>query len=204
MKNLVIIILTVVVGGCSLQSPISLKDDMYVNDIFNNKEISELEGLINALEMEVINDGESKDIHQSYLTYIENMKLPDEEPIISFEKMDTNLFHKIWEYRYVHPPGINDSLKTIYINRDGVYFEFLANVAKNDSTANQYFLHFEELADFHPLILIDGSKKHLKKLDFNLDRNKLILAINLFYYNEAMRLQELNRKKYPRYYRINE
>ncbi len=199
MKNLLPIIL-IILFSCNQDHSNKLKQDPLINNYFNKNEIKELTEIIHFFETESGIKSAEKNITESYKSFLEKIK-PDTKPedieinisfdnqVKFFNQIDTELFNELWNYQTHFDPFIQDSTKSIHFNYQGKYFKFLDSLYHQDSLIRNYyevFLHFGEPSPS----LLAYSMMDFNKYELNLDRIRLIIAINFLYVNEYFRLSK--------------
>jgi len=204
MKNTTILLLLILIQGCSKENTVSLSIDPIVNEHFNKKEIQELDGLLEFFENEMTSSTSSGDIYEKYELFFGNLQLEDNKPIISFNKqekliaeLDPKLLNEIWYYELEYVPYLNDTVKLIRYPMKGKYFEFLFAASEKNEGIEKYFDNYS-VGCLRPSLLANSMKYNItNKLNYglNMERNRLIIAINYLIYNDYLRLEENQRNK---------
>ena len=137
--------------------------------------------------------------------FFTNLQLEDKKPIISFEKqkkflaeLNPELLNEMWYIEPEYVPYLNDTVQLIRYPWKGKYFEFLFSASEKDEGIEKYFDDYTVFPSTAPPLLA-YSMKYMKEkklsYDLNIERNRLIIAINYLIYNDYLRLEENQRRK---------
>ena len=205
MKNLIILFLLILIQGCSNEKSVLLSNDPIVNEYFNEKEIQELNEILVFFENEMTFTTSSDSINDMYEMFFTNLQLEENKPIISFEKqknfiadLNPKLLNELWYLELEYVPYLNDTVQLIRFPWKGKYFEFLLAASEKDKGIEKYFDDFTAMRAMSPTVLAYSMKYYKENnltYDLNIERNRLIIAINYLIYNEQLRLEDTQRKK---------
>lgn len=205
MKNPIILLLLILMQGCSNEKSVLLSNDPIVNEYFDKKEIQELNELLEFFENEMTFSISSDNINDIYEMFFTNLQLEKNKPIISFEKqkkfiadLSPKLLNEMWYIEMEYVPYFNDTVQLIRYPWKGKYFEFLFATSEKDKGIEKYFDDYTAASNMSPTLLAHSMKYYKENnlsYDLSIERNRLIIAINYLIYNEQLRLEEIQRKK---------
>jgi hypothetical protein len=199
MQKLILTILIFITFGCNHDQSISLSSDPIVNEYFNSEEVKNLSKILKFFETQITDSLENNSIKNSYARFFENLEPAMKQDEINinisfeyqnrlFEEIDSSLFKEIWYYRKDFHPILKDTIRSIHYNWKGKYFNFLHAVSEKDTSFESYFEDFT-LGDISPSLLA-YSMMNNNTYNLDLDRTRLIVAINFLTFNEQLRLEE--------------
>lgn len=174
-----------------------LHTDPTVVNVFNEKEISSLERIVDVFDDFIVgNVGEVNNIQKAYNQYFdsvsneevfrhlsEQLKLSDSDIIQSLisQLKDDGIFDEIWSYNDYHHYHIDTKQGTkvlgLKINKNGKYFKMLNSLSKHNDLYESYYKSIMGSGRISPgSISIFLNAFH--QVDFSREVNRLIFAIH--------------------------
>ena len=205
MKKLTKLFVLIILLGCGSEDSGSLNNDAIAIKYFNKEEIHELSELLNFFENQVGIETSTNNIYNSYESFLEILNPKEIEILISFERQESfladinpKLLNELWYYEQEFVPYLNDTVQIVRYPKKGKYFEFLFAASEKDKGIEKYFEDYIAAGSMSPTLLAYTMKYHKENgvnYNLNLERNRLIIAINYLIYNEQLRLDEIQRNK---------
>ncbi len=203
----VLISFIILVIGCQ-SNPKSLGDYEEVNKIFQEKEIEELEKIVEFFNESICKSEklENTNVLDCYEQYFKRMRkaeetgdveiqIPYQEQEKLMQQLDINSFNEIWTYGKTWKKD-SDTLEVINIKYDGKYIEFLKEFGRENIKAKNYVDRFEAVGDISPSMFADVLINY-KEYDVRDERIKLLIAIHYLTQNEHYKVYEkLNSAQY--------
>ena len=196
----VLISFIILVIGCQ-SNPKSLRDYEEVNKIFQEKEIEDLERIVDFFNESICKSEklENTNVLDCYELYFKRMRKAEETGIVEIQipyqeqeklmrEIDLNSFNQIWSYGKTWRKN-SDTLEVVNIKYDGKYIKFLKEFGKENIKAKNYVDRFEAVGDISPSMFADVLMNY-KEYDVRDERIKLLIAIHYLTQNEQYKIHE--------------
>jgi len=199
----------------SCQSGIDLKSDKYLNEIFSDNELKEIEKMISYVDDRVVEMTGNRDINEAYHQLLDKINqtmqdsskffvpFEEEEKYKFLESLDTTVFNEFWYMgnhirKAIYKDSIYEDLdnyKYLDLSHRGRYSDYLEKIGENDA----YYQSVKQTLDFAaglaPSIVASFLKIH-NKFDFTILKNRLWAAVFI------LAIEEPHDKKMERYLKL--
>jgi hypothetical protein len=191
------------------QNRIKLKDDNLVNKYFSSEEIKELSIILNFVDSHIL-EGKVEDtklLNSFKRKWRESVKkvvskgaccntiFTVKEELDVLENISPELFNKIFRFGFwVYNNDSTDSRQVIHNRiRETDLFSLIADMAQSKDYIKEYYDNVRSAGDQKPSLSSFFYYKSNYNYDFNLDRVRLVLALDLFVIN----IKQLNYNENP-------
>ena len=196
----------------SCQSKFDLKSDKQLNEIFTDKEISEIDKMISYVDDIVVEQTGNRDINEGYHQLLDKqlqsmddgssyiIPIEEEEKYKFLESVDSTVFNEFWYMgNHIRFAKYKDSVyqdldnyKYLSIKYRSKYKDYLEKIGENDSYYRSVKENLDLAGGVSPYIVFTFLNVH-SEFDFNIPKNRLWATVFL------LAIEESNDKKMERY-----
>ena len=162
MRKIICFIIPLLLIGCKTDRGNKLGDCQLIIDVFDKSEIKDLTKIFDFFN-EQINDQHKVNLIESYKLFCERMKeseitgfmdinIPFQKQMDLYSQISENTFHQIWIFTEggIRRQGSFYPIKSILLNFNGKYSDFLKELGKENSAINHYYEIFKQIGDISP------------------------------------------------------
>jgi hypothetical protein len=191
-------ILVLAIINISCQDSFTVKNDENIQNLFDEKEISDINSIVEFVDNKMLSKSNEKNIDLAYHTYFESLsktikedsRIPsafDEKEKYSFlESLDKNTFNdffrirtQLTNVRYKDTILTNiDNVKLLEINLSGKFMKYMEKTGETDDFYKKLHESIEIAGDLSPSFATWFPVNH-KDFDFNIVKNRLWAAVYL-------------------------
>ncbi len=201
MKHIYLLIFIFTLISCSGKKN-KLADSQTFLNTFNSNEIEDLQLLFNFFIENICSSKEKENLDACYDNFFKNMEkgfdTGNMELTWDFEnqkriyhQFSDSTFNEIWSYgkSWNNRNYPKDTFRTVNINLNGKYFDFLKRVGKKDTIIRTYYETLEASGDLPPS-LVAGLIKNYNSYNVEDVRVKFIIAIHYLTLNDQYKRKE--------------
>lgn len=194
MKNgFLLIVIFIIIGSCETNHLETLNEDPNVHEIFNRKEISGLNKILEFFDSIIMNNTKEQNVTQAYYEYFEyintlesfeelrnNIGLANSDSLKALINVlkDKKVFNEIWEYSYHIDYKSNDTLSVrLSLNLQGKYFQMLELLEENNDFIKLYSNYIRSSGYINPTAVASVMKQYMD-INFQSPVKRLIWAVH--------------------------
>jgi hypothetical protein len=177
-----------------------LQNHGMIDSIFNDKEIQDLEIILNFFNEEIcsLKTIEQHPITQCYLEFCQRLKtdaettgaidtgIPFERQNEVYQRINDATFVQIWTINKSWIPNTTDTLRELDLNPGGKYAEFLFSLGKEFSEVNEYVENLMALISISPSMKAEFLMNY-NNFDLSDQRIRLLFAIHYLTINDQQK-----------------
>lgn len=190
--------------SCEPEKSMTLKDDSFVNQVFDQEETNRLDSIVMFFDRIVVNGSNEQDINKAYREYFANISTTESFEVIMNdlesdsnggvlslidELKETEIFHEIWHYSYGLEPRSMDTLYLMLsLNNQSKYLQLLDLLGNNDKFLKDYRYMIASTGSISPVAIATVMKDY-KEVNFKKPVNRLVWAMHYItvFYREPYR-----------------
>lgn len=197
--------LIILFAGCAVNNS-NLKSNVSFENNFTVHEINELEILFDFFNNKICPENENLILSKCYNQFFENIEIMKDSGEFSipvdfnsqqfvYSKISDFTFNEIWTFgKYWETRDtLKTTYKTIYLNTNGKYFNFIKEVGQTDNFIKDYYEKVEASGDISPS-LIAGILINYENLNIQDIRVQFIIAIHYMTLNDRYSRKEIFNK----------